>query len=206
MPLIDTRESRPAYVQFERKTVEDREASVREKRYISMDVDFAILTPIGSKDRIPREVKSWFETLRQNVLESRIPREWLDGYQRAYESWRSGQEIPPTGTPIRGWPLLSPAQQANVVGANILTVEDLAQANDEARRKIGMGSMELVEKAIAWMKQANSPQAKITEELTAMKEQIRRLTGQVEAQVELIQGLKVENAELLEKSRDIHPA
>src|SRR5436190_599877 len=86
------------------------------------------------------------------------------------------------------------------------TVEDLAQANDEARRKIGMGSMELVEKAIAWMKQANSPQAKITEELTAMKEQIRRLTGQVEAQVELIQGLKVENAELLEKSRDIHPA
>lgn len=208
MLQIDMREARPAYVQFERKSMEDREASVQAKRYIAKDVDFAILTPIGSKDRIPREVQSWFETLAQNVREQRIPQEWLEGYKRAYDTWKSGQEVPPTGTPIKGWPLLSPAQQANVVGANILTVEDLAQANDEARRKIGMGSLELVEKAMAWMKQMNSPAANNAAELSALQEKVRRLEGQIAAQGELIQGLKHENAELhaAKVLTDVNPA
>jgi hypothetical protein len=197
---MEIREQRPSYVVFERKQVEDRDASLREGRYIARDEDYAIITPIGSKDRIPREVKSWFAALEQQAREERIPRAWVDQYRQAYEAWRRGEEIPLNGTPIKGWAVLSPAQQANVLSANVRTVEDLAQANDEARKRIGMGANELVDKAIAWLKSAQT-QGPLVQENAALKARIRQLEAQTVAQEALIKDLRVEN-ETLTKQAD----
>lgn len=187
---------RPPYVVFERRTIEDRAESLKQKRYMEKNIDYAVITAIGSKDRIPREVSAWFDMLEREVKQERFPAQWLEQFKAAYNAWLNKQEIPVNGTPIKGWALISPAQQSNVISANILTVEDLAQANAEARGRIGMGANEIVEKAIAWLKSAKEVGGPASE-LAEAKGQVARLMAQNEAQRLMIEELKRENASLV---------
>lgn len=197
---IDIREERPSYVRFERRAIEDRAASLKEGRAVMKDIDYALITPIGSKDIVVRVVADWFLLLDQYVREERIRPDWVRQYKEAYEAWKHGQEPSPVGTPIKGWQVLSPAQQANIISANILTVEDLAQATDEARRRIGMGAQELVDKAIAWLKAAKSIGVP-AQEIAGLQAKIRQLEVQNKAQADIIAGLKTENEELRAKEK-----
>lgn len=172
-----TKEDRPSYVKFDRRPVEDRAASIREGHYVAKDVDFALITPQGSKDQIIRKVDEWFVQMKQQVVEERLPQKWYEGYVEAYGYWQKGQEAPLNGTPIKGWQVLSPAMQENVIHANILTVEDLAQINEEAARRIGMGSLEMRDKAISWIKGAAGP-GKLSQEMAALQVRQRMLEEQ----------------------------
>jgi hypothetical protein len=137
---------------FERRGEEDRNESIRQKRYIERDVDMALITPAGSRDVMVHVAEDWFRGLQKSVREGRMPQSWLDRYQDQYRRWKEGEELPVDGTPIKGWGIISPAQQKNLIGINVLTVEDLAKLNDEGVRRIGMGGVELKNKAIAWLK------------------------------------------------------
>lgn len=145
------RKERPAYVRFERVAVEDKAASIREGRYVSKDVDFALVTPAYSKDCVEHKIDRWLLNLEKNVRDGRTPKEWADKWKESYKLWKNGQEAPPIGTPIRGWGIISPAQQEMVIHCNCLTVEDLAATNDEGKRRLGMGATELINKAKAWL-------------------------------------------------------
>jgi hypothetical protein len=205
MPLgVDIREQRAPYVVFERKGVEDREQSLLQGRYMEKPIDFAIVTPIGSKDRIPREVQSWFKTLEQNIREERIPKAWLEQYREAYAAWKRGEEVPLAGTPVKGWAVLSSAQQANIISANILTVEDLAQVNDEGVRRIGMGAIELRDKAIAWLKSARDSGV-VTQQNAALQARIRQLESNIEVLTGQIRDLKAENEDFAQKLQVVKP-
>lgn len=177
---------RPPYVRFETMPIEDRDASIAAGRLIVKDVDFAKVTAIGSKDVAIKEVKAWLEQQRQYAKEERIPGEWPMQYERAYAAWKAGQEVPLNGTPIKGWSAVSAAQQSNIIGANILTVEDLAGITDEGIRRIGMGAMELKDKAIRFLanqsKAVSDGQAKIVileGEKQALKDEINHLNGKI---------------------------
>lgn len=167
----EVKQDRPSYVRFETRPVEGKDAKGMPT---FIDRDFALVTPIGSKDVVVRVVSDWFTQLDQQVREERIPAEWVAKYKQAYELWKKGQDIPPEGTPIRGWPAISPAQQENVIRANILTVEDLAQATDEPIRRIGLGALDLREKARAWLKAQSGP-AKLASEMASLKMQLEAL-------------------------------
>lgn len=143
---------RPAYIRFERRAVEDRAASEREGHFVSKDVDFAIVTPVGTKDEIPRNMAEWIPHLKQQVREGRLPASHEEHYIKCYEAFKKGEDLPTTGTPIKGWPVLSPAQQTNCIAANVRTVEDLAILNGEGAQRIGMGAQEMKSKAEAWLK------------------------------------------------------
>lgn len=197
---MQAQEVRAPYVRFVRQPMEDREATLREKRYIAKDVDYALLSPIGSKDVIPRQADDYLEHLRQMAKEGRVPETWPARYEEQLKAWRAGQDPVPDGTPIRGWSVLSPAQQANVLGANVLTVEDLAQANDEARRRIGPGSLDLVEKAIAYLKAASGPGAAASE-IGALKKEIKAQRAQMEELREQIAALRAENEDLARSAK-----
>lgn len=150
--MAEERKERPAYVRFERKAVEDRTASVLKGSAVMKDVDYAIITPVGTKDEIPRVVSEWLPHLTQQVKEMRLPPDHEQHYRHAYERWKAGEELPLAGTPIKGWQVLSPSAQANVIAANIRTVEDLAAANGEATARIGMGAVEMKQKAENWLR------------------------------------------------------
>lgn len=177
---LEQKAERPAYVRFVRRAVEDRQASTREGRYIAKDVDYALVTPPYSRDVVEIKVSTWLENLEADRRTGRIPQEWVDRYRKTHEAWKNGQELPPAGTPIRSWGVISPAQIENLVRINILTVEDLAGINDEGARRIGMGAIELKHKAQAWLKQL-SDKGPLTQEVAALKSENEQLRTTIES-------------------------
>ncbi|HQO15940.1 MAG TPA: hypothetical protein PLG02_03165 [Methylotenera sp.] len=151
--LDEQREDRPAYVRFERVAVEDVAETLKAGHYVAKDIDMALITPPYSKDVMKYKVKAWFDILKQDVNNGRIPQAWLDRYQESYAAFQKGQDMPLIGTAIRGWGIISPAQQETLIKMSILTVEDLAAINDEGIKRIGMGGLDLKNKAKAWLLQ-----------------------------------------------------
>lgn len=188
---MELTKERPAYVTFELIPQEDRAASIEQGRYVSKDVAFAIITPPGSTDRIPQLVEVWLQQLETAVREGRMPEQWAEGYRRKYEQWKKGGEVPVDGTPIRSWPLLSPAQVKNILAANVLTVEDLAAANGEALTRIGMGAQDLKTKAQKWLAEAAGAGKLVAENaaLRAENGDLKARLGSLTADVERLQKL-----------------
>lgn len=180
------RKERPAYVRFERRAIEDKSASLREGRFMSKDVDFALVTPPYSRDVYEEHADTWLKKMRGQAAKGRIPAAWYERYQETYDRWKRGEEMPLNGTAIKGWPVISPAQQKNLVSMNILTVEDLAAVNDEGLRRIGMGAIALRDKAKAWLSQAKDKgpltmeNASLKTEVSALKTQNEQLQGKLE--------------------------
>jgi hypothetical protein len=173
--------TRPPYVAFERRPVEDRTASQVKGHYASKDVDFAIITRPGSRDTLEEEVVVWLEKLRQRAKAQQIPANWYEGFSAAYKAWKEGEEIPTEGTPIKGWPVLSPAAQKELAHVGIRTVEDLAQMPENELSVLGTGALSMKQKAVAWL-QAAEGSGKIAEQLSAMAVKINDLTTLVQNQ------------------------
>ena len=193
------REERPAYVRFERRPMEDKQASISAGRYVAKDVDFALVTPPYSKDCVEYKVEQWLINMDRNVRDGRIPEKWAEQWKAAYHNWKNGQEMPLSGTPIKGWGVLSPAQQATLIAMNCLTVEDLAIINDEGLRRIGMGAVELRDKAKNWLASMKDHGA-VTVQLAAMEQENRNLAATVEslkAQVEALRGMIPKQPEVM---------
>lgn len=188
---VSNREERPAYVRFERRPVEDKEASLREGRYVAKDVDFALVTPPYSKDCVEQKVTRWLEDLERGVRDGRIPKQWADLWKEGYHKWQNGQEMPLHGTPILGWGVVSPAQQKMLIAVNCMTVEDLAQVNDEGMKRIGMGALDLRNKAKNWLASMKD-HGGVTVQMTALESENKVLKASLETlqtQVKALQAL-----------------
>lgn len=150
-----SREERPPYIQFERKAIEDKKETLRTGHYVAKNVDYVYVTMPGGRDVYGSRVDSWLAKQEGYARKNRIKPEWLDLYKDAYSRWKSGEEIPENGTPIKGWSALSPAQTETIIRAGIRTVEDLAVVNDEGLRRLGMGGRDLANKAKSWLSTAS---------------------------------------------------
>lgn len=139
-------DQRPPPIKFERKAVSM--PNVKEGGYVPVDVDYVHVKSPGCLDIYINKVPQWLAIQKSEVDRGRIPQKWLDDYKDAYQRWQNGQEMPLHGMPIRGWSVISPAQQEMLININVLTVEDLAVMNDEGVKRIGMGAGELKQKAV----------------------------------------------------------
>ena len=148
---VHIQQARPPHVVFERREEEDRQASIEAGRYVAKDVDYAIITPSGSKDRVERIVDDWFLMLEGEVRSDRWPREWMTQLQSGYAAWKSGQLPPESGTPLSSWPALSPAQVRNWQQLNVRTIEELAEVNEEAIAAYGMGGRDMRARAALYL-------------------------------------------------------
>ena len=175
-------EAKAPFVQFEMRAVEDRAATLANGSYTTKDVAYSIITPAGSKDRYEKEASEWFAGLMQNVREERFPQEWLDLFTRRFEAWKKSEEMPVEGTPIKNWPVLSPSQRANCLAWHILTVEQLAAANEEVITRLGMGGRSLVQQAKDYL-QAAGP-GKVTLDLDSLRTEVSMLKAQNDMLIE----------------------
>lgn len=166
--MVMQMENRPPYVSFERRGEEDRDASNAAGHYVAKDVNYAIITPQGSKDRIERHAEEWLEMLEAQASQDRFPREWVRQFKSMYEDWKAGNEPALNGTDVRNWPVASPANVQMLLQARLRTVEDLAQANEEAIGRLGMGGRALKAKAQEWLASSNDI-GKQSEALVALK-------------------------------------
>lgn len=187
---MEQRKEQPPLVKFYREAVKDGAASKAEGRIIHKDVDMVNVHPVGGKDDVDYKVDYWFEVLLPYKIRLRqMPSTWLDRWRREYEAWKDGQELPLEGTPIRGWALLTPAQQEHIVALGIKTVEVLSTCNDEAVRRIGMGGVDLKNKAKAWIQQANDRGGLVQEisDVRKTNEKLEQQNTQLQEQMALLQ-------------------
>lgn len=184
-----TRAGKPAFITFHTVPRHLPAQSQREGRYIARDVDMVTVRQIGATDSVVFEVDGWLAQNKIEVSNGRLPKEHADLYATSYERWKSGQELPLEGTPIKTWPVISPAQVEALVRVGLRTVEDLASLNDEGLRKIGMGAVELRQKAKAWMAAAQD-KGKLTQDMTALQrtnEQLHNTVASLTAKMEALQ-------------------
>lgn len=193
-------EARPPFVIFETRAVEDREESIATGHYVAKDVVFAIITPAGTKDRIEKVAEDWLKDLEEAVRQERFPQMWLNAYRQAYASWKESREIPEFGSPVTNWPALSPAQCKMLLDLNIRTVEQVAEANEEALMRMGMGARALKAKAQAYLDTSNGD-GKVSAELDSLRQKVEELTSREEEREAELKALKAENEALKKSSK-----
>jgi len=186
--LLDKQEIKP-FVRFERVAFEDKRASLMAGHYVAKDIDMAYVTPPYSKDIMKYKVESWFVQLEQDLKNRRISQEWVNDYKKSYQYWLKGQELPVDGTPIKGWGIISPAQQETLIRMNVLTVEQLAAINDEGLRRIGIGAVGMKDKANAWLKSLKKSGA-VSIEIAELKGENERLKGTISSLEERLNKLQ----------------
>jgi len=184
---IDSKQQIP-YIQFERVAVEDPVATLAAGQYVAKDVDMVNITPAYSKDIIKCKAVNWLAQNKVDEKNGRLSQEWRDRYEKAYEAFKNGQELPLEGTPIKGWGVISPAQQETLIRLRILTVESLAGINAEGISRLGMGAIDLRNKAQAWLDTLHK-NGKPTIQLAAQKKKIEQLEANLERMTGLIKEL-----------------
>lgn len=179
---------RPPYVRFEQRAEEDRNSSIESGHYVARNVNYALITPPGSKDCVEKIAEEWLAQIKTKARDGTFSPQWAEHFAFAFKQWQEENTIPETGTPIKGWALLSPAMQAQVLQANIRTVEDLAVMNETGLSRVGMGARDLQNKAKAWLAEAAS--------IGSVASQNAALQMQLEQAVERMALLEEENKAL----------
>lgn len=190
MSTVDN--EKPPYITFETRSVEDRSASIAAGHYVAKDVIYAVVTRPGSRDSFDAEAENYGKNLFRQANGGIVPMAWSEAYNRALEAFKKNETLPETGTPIKGWQLLPPAAQQQVIRAGFRTVEDLAAGGEAEIQAIGMGAISWREKARTWLAEAKT--------LGVTAEKMADLTQKVADLTALTQRLLDENKALKDAS------
>lgn len=191
---MQSNEERPPYVEFVTRAVEDRtQAKTDYGTYPVKDIILAKITRPGQKDTVERLADEWIENLKKQAGDQRIPFSWVQHFSAALESFKTGQELPLNGIAIRGWQLLTPAQQETVIRAGIRTVEDLAALNQEGIGRLGMGAVTWKNAATAWLDQGKDKGA-VADQIATLKRDNAQLNETVAGLLETVKALQAQQA------------
>lgn len=183
---MELKEDRPAWVQFEVRAVQRRNDK---GELVSVDVNFALVTPPYSRDCVELIADEWLAQCDVDVNAGRLPGAWRDQWKAKYEAWKKGQELPVDGMPLKNWSLITPAQLKNLLHLGHRSVEDVAGMNEEGMRAFGMGGLDLKNKAVAFLKAQSGP-GKVAAENSALKVKLTELEQTVAQQQETIAELQ----------------
>lgn len=102
-----------------------------------------------------------------------------------YERWKQGQAEPLAGTPLDTWPAVTKGQVDHLRMLHVLTVEDVAEMNESAMERFGMGARVIRDKARSFI-QAKQGEAVVAQALSEaraenadLREQLKELTETV---------------------------
>lgn len=201
---------RAPFVKFEVRAVEDRNQTLTTGKYITKDVDFIILIPHGdSKTVIEQPFDEWRKKVAPHtgafhasgassdtplMAASRFPSAWLEQIDKGYAAWKEGRELPVDGTPLRNWPVLSPAQLKNLEGLNLFTLEQLANATDDAVAALGMGGIALRQRARDFLSAQGGEAAKLSAALESQREESKAKDLRIQSLEERLQALETAKA------------
>jgi hypothetical protein len=190
-------DDRRPYVYFKTQTIEDRAATNAAGVAMYKDLDFIFIVPHGSegKTELSEVYSDWLDKIKRQLgpvraagadmstpfmMESRFPREWVDMIEKGYAAWKKGEELPVEGTALKQWAVLPPAMLANCIANHILTIEQLANASDEAINPIGMGIRMYRNRAQDWVKLNKEGDAnKMALEINTLREDKARMEGAI---------------------------
>lgn len=173
--MLDTK-VRPPYVVFESRPQVDGQATSDTGYPVYKDVVYALISPIGSRDRVEKIAEDWLQEIatKSRNGDTSWPPEFIRHFNACYSAFIAEQEPPLLGTSVKNWPAITQAQVKMLLMASIKTIEDLAVANEQTLTRLGMGGRALKEKAISWMASINDG-AKVATENANMKQRIEEL-------------------------------
>lgn len=145
-------------VEFEEIELEDRDATIAKGEFVGKPVDIIKVMPQGSKDIVERIYADWLAVKRDEAGKERFPAEWLRQIEAKYAAWKKGTPVPTFGTPLKDWPHATPQLLKAMRAVNISTIEELASANEDTIRRLGMGARTLKAKAELYMNQQPIPE------------------------------------------------
>ena len=149
------------FVQFYSDAVEMKAESEAAGRPIFKDLPHI-------RKLVPGDSNNVIERVAKDHDIQMFPRQW-EAFQRQQVTGRSG-------TPIEQWPQITRAQCKEAKYFEVHTVEQMAELSDTNCQRMGMGFMELRNKAKAYLQAAAGTAAQ-----TAQAAENRRLQDEIEA-------------------------
>jgi hypothetical protein len=155
------------YVEFFRKPVMQPGKSREAGRAVYEEVDYVRIHVPGDKS---------------SVIERPLSQQDVFRFQERYNKWKAGQEEAVTGTPLSALPGMNASKVEEYKFFKIITVEQLADANDNLGGKF-MSFQQDKQRAKAFMEVAanNAPIEKMNAELQKRDAEIENLRTMVEA-------------------------
>jgi hypothetical protein len=155
------------YVEFFRKPVMQPGKSREAGRAVYEEVDYVRIHVPGDKS---------------SVIERPLSQQDVFRFQDRYNKWKAGQEEAVTGTPLSALPGMNASKVEEYKFFKIVTVEQLADANDNLGGKF-MSFQQDKQRAKAFMEVAanNAPIEKMNAELQKRDAEIENLRTMVEA-------------------------
>jgi len=155
------------YVEFYRKPILQPGKSREAGRAVYEEVDYIRIHVPGDKSC---------------VIERPVSQQDVFRFQERYNKWKAGQEEAVTGTPLSALPGMNPSKVEEYKFFKLVTVEQLAEANDNLGAKF-MSFQQDKQRAKAFMEVAknNAPIEKMNEELQKRDAEIENLRTMVEA-------------------------
>lgn len=155
------------YVEFYRKPVLQPGESRVAGRAVYKEVDYVRIHVPGDK---------------ASVIERPVSQQDEFRFADRYAKWKAGQEEAVTGTPLSALPGMTPSKVEEYKFFKLVTVEQLAEANDNLGGKF-MSFQADKQRAKAFMEVArnNAPIEKMNEELQKRDAEIENLKTMVEA-------------------------
>jgi hypothetical protein len=120
----------------------------------------------------------------------RIEPQDIQDYPELHAAFKAGNEPVVSGTPLAEWPLMNGSTLRELQHLGFKTVEQLAEAHDELRRKLGPTGR-FIKMAKDWMDAATSSQYQVTtlkQQLDRAETQTAKLREQVELLMQRIEG------------------
>ena len=154
---MDIKAELPPFVEFEVQEIEDREATLEAGEFVGIPVDMIKVHPAGSKDCVIRNYQEWLAQKRQDASEGRFPKSHLFMIQEQYQAWKNGVPKPTWGTPLKDWKHSTPQLLKAMGAVHISTIGELALANEETIKRLGMGARSLKAKAEMFMRGERIP-------------------------------------------------
>lgn len=108
----------------------------------------------------------------------------IQEYPEKYAAFMAGSEPVESGTPLSQWTMMNGAAMKELQYLGFKSVEQLAEASDEAKRKMGTLS-HYVKKAKEWLEAANGTQAQIVTLQERLDREVAR-SRKLEEQVQLL--------------------
>lgn len=191
--MIQIATSRPPFVRFEdREFGINAEATKKAGRPVPATVTMAIVTNHGSKDEFVAPAAEWLKQKRMQAMQGTYPADWVDMFEKQFESYKKGEELPRDGTPVKTWSAIKTEQRTRLIAVGFTTIEDLAQIPDSGLNQIGLDGRYLRDLARSWIAEGQDKgiaarelaDAKVTISnqqamLDSMGEQLRALQAQV---------------------------
>lgn len=175
------------YAKFYPKWKRNNFESEKQGREVGELKDYVmIICPGQPKSEVHQEVKAEHQ--------AEYPAEWA--------AYKAGKEQRINGTPIELLPGLETSRADSMKALYVHTIEQLAEASEPALRAIGMGALELQQRAKAFMQKNSTEAVQLREQLAAKDEQIADLQTGLQQLKEQLQEL---TAQLLTKKKPGRP-